>query len=40
MIHEDVGPKPDEQAIMFNGAELEDDKSLSDYNIKTEDTLQ
>ena len=40
MIHEDCGPEPDEQAIIFNETELEDGKSLSDYNIKTEDTLQ
>ncbi len=39
-IHEDGGPKPVEQTIIYRGAELEDGYTLSDYNIKTEDTLE
>jgi len=39
-IHEDGGPEPDEQTLIYGGAELEDGYTLSDYNIKTEDTLE
>jgi hypothetical protein len=39
-IHEDGGPEPDEQTLIYRGAELEDGYTLSDYNIKTEDTLE
>ena len=39
-VHEDLGPPQDEQALTFNETELKDGCTLSDYNIKNEDTLK
>ena len=38
-IQDKRGTRPDEQQLIFNGQQLEEDRTLSDYNIKENSTL-
>ncbi len=39
MIQKEVGIPPDRQLIVFNGEQLENEKTLFDCNLKRDDTI-